>query len=224
MDGIHDLGGRAGFGQVDPPATEPVFAEDWERTVFVSYPALARQRLFNIDSWRAEIEMMAPADYLTTPYYEHWLHAELHFAIKAGVIDPADLEERTAHFLTHPEESVPITTNPEFVEFLEQLIQSGNVFRREAHKEPSFLVGDEVVVRPDVSVTHTRRAAYVRGRRGKVVAVRGTFVFPDAHAVDEGERPEPLYTVRFSASELWATEGSNSTVNIDVWEPYLLAA
>src|SRR5436309_788309 len=34
MDGVHDLGGVAGFGTVDAPPSEPAFAEEWERRAF----------------------------------------------------------------------------------------------------------------------------------------------------------------------------------------------
>ena len=34
MDGVHDLGGLDGFGPVEHEASEPLFAEDWERRAF----------------------------------------------------------------------------------------------------------------------------------------------------------------------------------------------
>ena len=34
MDGIHDLGGMAGFGAISYEEDEPVFHEPWQATVF----------------------------------------------------------------------------------------------------------------------------------------------------------------------------------------------
>ena len=41
---------------------------------------------------------------------------------------------------------------------------------------------------------------------------------------DEGEGSEYVYTVEFTGEELWGDEGANTTVYIDLWEPYLLPA
>jgi nitrile hydratase subunit beta len=52
------------------------------------------------------------------------------------------------------------------------------------------------------------------------VAVHGTHVFPDSNAHGLGEDPQWLYTVRFSALDLWGKDTADS-VSIDLWEPYL---
>ena len=43
-----------------------------------------------------------------------------------------------------------------------------------------------------------------------------------AWAEGQGEDPQPLYTVRFTARELWG-EAANpcDSVSLDLWEPYL---
>ena len=48
-------------------------------------------------------------------------------------------------------------------------------------------------------------------------------MFPDAHAHGRGEQPQPLYSVRFDARELWGESAEpNQTVHVDLWESYLL--
>ena len=70
--------------------------------------------------------------------------------------------------------------------------------------------------------THTRLPRYARGKIGLVEAVRGCFVFPDSNAHGGGEDPRWLYTVRFSAAELWGADADPALeVSIDAWEPYL---
>lgn len=69
---------------------------------------------------------------------------------------------------------------------------------------------------------HTRLPRYARGRVGEVLAVRGAFVFPDSNAHAGGESPQWLYTVRFTARELWGPQGdARASVTIDAFEPYL---
>ena len=36
MDGVHDMGGMHGFGQVSHPDEEPVFAAEWQGRVFAN--------------------------------------------------------------------------------------------------------------------------------------------------------------------------------------------
>ncbi|WP_336763417.1 hypothetical protein [Asaia sp. VD9] len=75
MNGIHDLGGMHGMGPVNPTASEPVFSADWERRIFGLFIATFAGGHFNVDEFRHEIELMDPATYLRSSYYEHWVHA-----------------------------------------------------------------------------------------------------------------------------------------------------
>ena len=51
--------------------------------------------------------------------------------------------------------------------------------------------------------------------------LHGSHVFADAHASGRGEQPQWLYTVAFSARDLWDDGDQELTVSIDAWEPYL---
>jgi nitrile hydratase len=64
--------------------------------------------------------------------------------------------------------------------------------------------------------------AYVAGARGYIQLLHGAHVLPDSNAHGLGEAPEPLYAVRFSASQLWAhPEHPDDEVILDLWESYL---
>lgn len=224
MDGIHDLGGRAGLGPIDPEINEPVFHSDWERSVLVMFPALAMAGAFNLDQFRSGMEQIPPHDYLMSQYYEHWMHAMVHWGSEAGIFDPADLDRRTREYLENPEKMPPTRQDPEMVAALEALIASGDDYRRPVETPAKFAVGETVVVRADASTTHTRRASYIRGRTGKVSAAHGAYVLPDTNATGAGEQPEHLYTVEFTAGELWSDSAEPDTLNyFDVWESYLLS-
>jgi len=91
MNGIHDVGGMHGFGAVEREENEPVFHADWERHVFaVLNLTIAAGQI------RHSIERMPPAEYLTSPYYEHWLHAAEDLLDKKGAVTRAELEQRMA--------------------------------------------------------------------------------------------------------------------------------
>jgi nitrile hydratase len=48
------------------------------------------------------------------------------------------------------------------------------------------------------------------------------FIFPDANAAGQGQKPQHLYSVRFSARELWGAKAvPTDGVYLDLWEDYL---
>ncbi|HBM40896.1 MAG TPA: nitrile hydratase subunit beta, partial [Sulfitobacter sp.] len=50
--------------------------------------------------------------------------------------------------------------------------------------------------------THTRMARYARDKIGTITKVHGFHVFPDSNAQGQGEDPQWLYQVAFSARTL----------------------
>ena len=225
MNGVHDLGGLDGLGAIDPPAEEPVFHSEWEKRVFAMFIPFASAGL-NLDQFRHGIEKLHPVDYLCGRYYEHWLHTIEDGLLAKGVIDERELEERTRHYLENPEAPLPERGDPEQAEQFIQLYRAGASTRRESDKQPTFKAGDRVRVRNINPTGHTRSARYLRGKEGVVERVYEAFVFPDTNAREEGENPQPVYNVRFSAAEVWGTarDGEGHTIHFDLWEPYLEAA
>jgi nitrile hydratase len=50
----------------------------------------------------------------------------------------------------------------------------------------------------------------------------GVYAFPDTNALFQGEKRQHVYSVRFTARELWGDAASpHDTVNIDMWDDYL---
>jgi nitrile hydratase subunit beta len=226
MNGVHDLGGTDGMGPVVVPENEPVWRAEWEKAAFALFPTSFRAGLFGVDAFRYGIERMAPAEYLTTPYYEHWVHTAEHYASKAGVIDEAELDARTQYYLEHPDEPLPDRKDPELMEFVDAAVKHGASARRESDKAPAFAVGDRVTVVADSPKGHTRKARYVRGRTGVIEMAHGTFIYPDSAGNGGGDAPEHVYTVKFTNAELWGADYAepNGVVYVDVWEPYIVHA
>jgi len=103
-------------------------------------------------------------------------------------------------------------------------LAAGAPVDRQTDTPAKFKTGDRVRVRQLHRSTHTRLPAYIRGHCGTIERVHGCHIFPDTHAIGEGEQPQWLYSVRFVASELWGNDKpANNKVYVDCWEPYLLA-
>ena len=82
--------------------------------------------------------------------------------------------------------------------------------------------GDRVRTRRADPPHHTRLPRYARGALGTVVEWQGSYPLPDRRSRQLPAEPEPVYTVRFAAAELFG-EGDH-TVTVDLWESYLCPA
>ena len=66
-----------------------------------------------------------------------------------------------------------------------------------------------------------RLRAHVRWRRA-IDRDHGVHVFPDTHAAGQGKKPQHVYSVRFTARELWGNDASaRDAIYIDLWDDYL---
>jgi nitrile hydratase len=208
VDGIHDLGGVAGFGPVEVEPDEPAFHEEWERRAmrarFASMIALPADPGVG----RHAIERMDPPHYLAASYYERWLTATATLLVESGLVSVGELEQRAGgRFpISRPDRGRPPTGfEPD-------------------RTEPAFSVGDRVRVLEWHPPGHTRAPRYVQGKRGVVARFDGPHPVPDIGAHGGGVVLDPTYSVRFTASELWGEGGADrDAVYVDLWERYLVA-
>jgi nitrile hydratase len=85
-----------------------------------------------------------------------------------------------------------------------------------------YTVGDTIRTRNIQPEGHTRLPRYARAKRGTIDRVHGVFVFPDSNAAFRGENPQYLYSVKFSAREVWGEQAATRDhVYVDLWESYL---
>jgi nitrile hydratase subunit beta len=217
MNGVHDLGGMHGFGQVVREPNEPVFHSDWEKRAFAMTLTAMGRRICNVDEFRRAIERMPPADYLAATYYEKWLYALESLLIEKGV---ATREEITSG---HAAASLPATpTGSPDGGRVESFDSSAVKLRFDKSYKPGFKVGDRVIARNLNPEHHTRLPRYARGKRGVIRYDQGVFVFPDTHAHGRGGKPQHVYTVAFEAKELWGPDrNERAPVYLDCWEDYL---
>src|SRR5215468_10204321 len=71
MDGIHDVGGMHGFGQMPELTDAPPFAEPWEGKAFVIGALAARISGTNLHAFRHAIERVPPREYMVG-YWNRW--------------------------------------------------------------------------------------------------------------------------------------------------------
>jgi nitrile hydratase subunit beta len=203
MNGPQDMGGHMGFGPVKPEANEPVFHHEWERRAFAMALATGRACGFNIDMSRHARERIPSQDYWRSSYYEIWFEGLLTL-LKENGIDGAAQHKVKA-------ETIPT------------ILAKGGPTGRPRDGQPSFKIGDKVRTRTISPDGHTRLPRYARGKAGHIALVHGAHVFPDSSAHGKGDDPQWLYTVRFTARELWDRD-TDDQVMVDCWEPYLVPA
>lgn len=80
--------------------------------------------------------------------------------------------------------------------------------------------GDRVRVETTDPSGHTRVPRYIRGTVGTIVELQGWYTLADERAAGLTDAPpQPVYTVRFAARDLWGS--GDHSVTVDVWETHL---
>ena len=103
-----------------------------------------------------------------------------------------------------------------------ELVAKGTPASRNTPAAPRFHVGQRVRARNINPTGHTRLPRYARGKFGIVDRDHGVFVFPDSNAHFLGEMPQHVYSVRFTARELWGEQAKpKDTVMVAMWDDYL---
>jgi nitrile hydratase subunit beta len=201
MDGMHDLGGKQGFGTVRYTLNAPAFHAAWEVRANSLYAFAVRLGIFNMDEYRHAIERMEPRHYLAASYYERSLTSLATLCIEKGVMTREELERRAQGFVPLAAPSAPGRTN--------------------AAARQRFKPGDRVRVRLDCVPGHMRMPGYIRGKAGVVVSESPTYPFPDAHAHSVEAQDEPTYDVRFRSEDLWPDSSDAALVHVAVFQSYL---
>jgi nitrile hydratase len=201
MDGIHDMGGRQGFGPVRFTLDAKAFHARWEVQVNQLYAHAVRLGLFNMDEYRHAIERMEPRHYLTASYYERSLTSLATLLVEKGVFARDELEMRAQGAFPLASPSAPGRTN--------------------AAIRARFKPGDRVRARLDHVPGHARLPGYIRGKAGVVVGESPAYPFPDAHAHGVEAQDEPTYDVRFRSEDLWPGSAEPALVHVGVFQSYL---
>lgn len=201
MDGIHDMGGRQGFGRVRYTLNAQAFHHSWEVRANSLYAFAVRSGIFNMDEYRHAIERMEPRHYLSASYYERSLTSLATLCVEKGIVTRAELERLAGGAFPLALPSAPGRSN--------------------ATDRERFKPGDRVRVKTDHVPGHVRMPAYIRGKAGMVVSESPAYPFPDAHAHGVEAQDEPTYDVRFRSEDLWGGSADPALVHVGVFQSYL---
>ena len=216
MNGVHDMGGFQDMGPVIPETNEPVFHHPWEGRVYGINVSLRAIGKWNIDTWRHQIDLIPPAEYLRMTYYERWLTVNEQLLLIHGLVSQTELASgkpdpgskkaspvmTEAYVASHPGRSIASSHDPKI--------------------PPQFSVGQRVRARNINPEGHNQLPRYARGKVGTISIDHGVYIFPDTNAVFRGEKRQHVYAVRFTARELWGEKASaRDSVYVDMWDDYL---
>ena len=162
MDGVHDLGGREGFGRVyweDDEGYES-FHADWEARLFAMAMQLFAQwrgkpELWTLDWFRHVRERLDPVDYLTRPYFDQWAQCLFAILIDNDVVTLAEVIGDQGTAVAMPEGKRAQAPAAESA--------------RDGAAAPAFQVGTPVRTASLIGSDHTRLPGYVRGRRRRTI-------------------------------------------------------
>lgn len=201
MDGVHDLGGKQGFGPVRYAEGRAVFKAPWEPRANALYGLGVRLGIMNMDEYRHAIERMDPRHYLSACYYERSLTGFATLCVEKGVVTHEELEKLAGGAFP--------------------LALPSAEGRPSAAPRQTFAVGDKVRVKNEFVSGHVRMPGYIRGKCGVVVGITPAYPFPDAAAHNLQSQDEPTYDVAFDSQELWPQAADPATVHVGVFESYL---
>jgi nitrile hydratase beta subunit len=203
MDGMHDLGGRQGFGTVGFAPKASPFQAPWEKRAYALRSMAGQLGVYNIDEYRHAVERMDPRHSVSASYYERVITAIATLLVEKGVTTKAELEAIAGggFALSHP--SAAGRTN--------------------ASDRKSFQRGERVRVRNDFVPGHIRLPGYIRGKTGVVMYEGPLTPFPDAHAHGLEAADEPTYDVQFRSEDLWPGGAETAVIHVAVFQSYLEA-
>jgi len=212
MTRAHDLGGRPA-GPVPEKNDAVVFHNDWHAKALALNLACGALGAWNIDASRFAREQLK--NYASLSYYEKWMAGLTNLLVERGVLTEAELSGNAAKGL--------LAANALKAANVSEAMHKVVPYARPDGPAPQFQVGDKVRTLPAPNAGHCRLPAYAAGKAGTVMLSHGNHVFPDENARFQGENPQPLYTVEFTAGALWgaAAERPSDTISLDLWQPYL---
>lgn len=201
MDGMHDMGGKQGFGRVRHSPKAKVFHARWEQRVNALHALARKHGIYNMDEYRHAIERMDPRHYLSASYYERSLTGVATLLVEKGIATREELERLAMGSFPLSGPSARGRTN--------------------AANRARFKPGDRVRVKEDFVPGHIRMPGYIRGKTGVVVHETPAYPFPDGHAHGVKCEDEPTYDVRFRAEDLWPNGADPAWVHAGVFQSYL---
>ncbi len=217
MNGIHDMGGMQDMGPIQYEENEPAFHAPWEGRVYAMTAAVTATGKLRL-GLRPPMENLPAAEYLRMSYYERWLVSLTERLAASELVTRSEIETGRA---------APGSTEGTLAVSPANAVAA--IFRVPTRRQESvraqFQMGQRVRTRNINPVTHTRLPRYARGKIGTIERDHGVFAFADTSEYGLGDEPQHVYSVRFSARELWGGQAApQDAVYLDLYDDYLEAA
>ncbi|OED37147.1 nitrile hydratase subunit beta [Chromatiales bacterium (ex Bugula neritina AB1)] len=222
MNGIHDMGGMHGFGNLKIEEDEPVFHRKWEGRVFAMtiFSALSVP-----GGLRYMVEKIEPQTYLTYSYYEKWMHANIQALLQLGIVSRQELDDRLNFFRHSADTSPPVVHDRKRAEKAISEIYKPLKLQIDETTTGPFYTGQTIRAKSLHPQGHTRLPGYCKGKLGTIEKTYGTWTVDDTPPAGCAHAIENLYRVRFEGRELWGDDAeANQALYIDMFESYLEAA
>jgi nitrile hydratase beta subunit len=214
MNGIHDMGGMQDMGPIKYEKDEPVFHAHWEGRIYAMSAAVTATRKLRL-GLRPPIENLPPVEYLRLSYYELWLASLTERLVASELVTRSEIE--SGHAALGSTKAVLAVSQADAVAAIFRVPE-----RRKESVTAQFHTSQLVRARNINPVTHTRLPRYARGKVGTINRDHGVFAFMDTNAYGLGDKPQHLYSVRFSARELWGEQAApQDAVYLDLYDDYL---
>jgi nitrile hydratase len=139
---------------------------------------------------------MPPVAYLTRSYYEHWYFATAQTLLEDGIVTMQELGTGRAA-AGRPKRNDAMRPAD-----VDRVSKAGGKFAPTIDTPPHYSADQAVTARNMNPTGHTRLPRYARGKRGVVHRRHGAHGFADSSARGDGECPQHLYTVMFTARDL----------------------
>lgn len=216
MNGVHDMGGLQDMGLVQYENNEPVFHARWEGRIFAMTRSVRARGRWSLDTERHWLETMPAVDYLRMSYYERWIVRLEALLVKFGLVTAQEMKSgKAAPGAVKAQPALTLETRSRW-------LSRGIASSHEPRVPPLFAVGQRVRARNMNPVGHTRLPRYARGKIGIVARDYGVYDFPDTKAHFQGVKRQHVYSVQYSARELWGDDASpRDSVYVQMWDDYL---
>jgi nitrile hydratase len=148
-------------------------------------------------------------------YYERWFLMLVNRLLRSELVTPEELATGKADAIRPAPTPLPAPVRP---------LSAPAARVIDPSVKAAFKIGQRVRARNINPEGHTRLPRYTRGKAGTVIRNNGLFALQDTdtNGIWLGGRPQPVYTVRFAASELWGPQSSpHDVIYADLWEDYL---
>jgi nitrile hydratase len=215
VNGVHDMGGMHGMGPIGHDPDQPIFREAWEGRVWALYRATGPYGRGIWRNFRFELEQIPPSEYLRMPYYERWFTVLVNRLLRSRYVTPEELASGQAD----PSAAKPVI--PPAPPPVPGAIPGAS--RLNLPVRARYRAGQQVRARNINPEGHTRLPRYARGKRGVITKDHGVWALQDTTAAgDPVGQPQHVYTVRFTAREIWGPAASpRDAIHVDMWEDYL---